>query len=143
MSYDRDPSSHTELPSVEEVLEFRDVINRGRVAMGLEPLEQFNYDACRPGSTTDCLSAAHLFQPAGYVVGSTTIYPEYSGKPDNAHAEIIDAIGAEAFTDKSNQYVIPEAIRRVTDPFDASDEEDTELWVALRRRMVEAGVVES
>lgn len=123
-----------DLPSVEEAREFLEVINRGREAAGLEPLKYLEFDEARPGLGNSCLSATNLFlhvedygNMSGGPVGTTYVVTS---------DEVAQAIGA---TDRYGEFEIPEfeipeAILKVTDPFDNEAK-------GLRERLVEAGVV--
>lgn len=125
------------LPTVEECREFLDTINVGRVAIGLAPLEKLDYDVCKPGSATNCLSAHHLFWSAGYWTWAEVTSP----RGIQHDARLADALSMQWIrTPRAKGYEIPDAIKRVTDVFDRV-EGTPDLNEALRERMVEAGVV--
>jgi hypothetical protein len=119
-----------DLPTIEECQEFLKVINRGRVAIDLEPLEYLDFDNAEPSSSCRCLSATNLFYHAGYRVYSNSISP-LSPNSDSRVCVVTDG------------YFLPEKILSVTDCFD--DCADMfflkENLALLRHRMVAAGVV--
>ncbi len=127
------------LPSVEECQEFLRVINRGREAVGLARIDVLHFDECEPTNPRNCLSAAHLFKPAGYTTFVSVIRPELT-----ADGELVTALNLPAATEKHDPsvsgFAIPHEIKVVTDVFDAG-EDDENLLARLRDRMVEAGVV--
>lgn len=124
----------TDLPSIEQCQTFLATINRGRVAIGLEPLDVLDFDGAVPDSVSNCLSARNLFTLSEDYESS--VMPLYVDNPDPRLCVVLDG-GDE----------IPESIKAVTAPFDAcsdgygSDDFDREALAALRSRMVEAGVV--
>lgn len=128
-----------QLPTVEECRTFLDTINRGREAVGLEPLDTLAFRACEPAHPLNCLSARHLFMPAGYTTYVRVIRPEL-----NADGALVTALNLPAATEEDNPGIsgfrIPDEIKVVTDVFDAGDD-DAELLARLHDRMVEAGVV--
>src|SRR4051812_37046043 len=109
----------TELPSIEECHEFLATINRGRKAIGLEPIETLDFDECEPDDPKRCLSARHLFALGGAIAWAADI--EAYGQPQS----LVEEFGGEG-----RRVEIPEAILKVTDPFD--DE-----MPGLRERLVE------
>lgn len=123
-------TTFTDLPTVEEAREFLRVINAGRVAIGAEPLAKLDFDGAEPNEGHACLSATNLFSLIGEHAGSQTV--------ENLPPQLAQAIGAERYagaTAGDSEFVIPDEIRVVTDPFDMKVE-------GLRERLVEAGVVE-
>jgi hypothetical protein len=48
------------LPTVEQAREFLRLVNVGRVAGGLEPLELLDFDGAEPEAPCGCLSATNL-----------------------------------------------------------------------------------
>lgn len=126
-----------DLPTVEECREFLAVINRGRAVLGAEPLEHLDFDASDPADGTNCLSAHHLFALIDAYVGSSTVRT-------NLDQALPLAEALEAEVNEWNELVIPHSIRVVTDPFDKIEyNDDDDLRVALRDRLVEAGCVAS
>lgn len=115
------------LPSVEECQEFMRAINEYRAIAGLDPLDKLDYDACTPCNSERCLSATHLFGPAGYDVGFNLASPN----ADEPSAALAAHLGADDYL----AILIPRVIKRVTDPFDSQ-------MYGLRGRLVEAGVVD-
>lgn len=126
----------SQLPTVAQAQEALALINTGREAIGLDPVARFDFDGSTPGSTSNCLSARHLFDLAGITVTGVALQPGARHDPAQTQA-LFNAIGA-----RTSVYIgavgratrIPMAIRVLTDPFD--DEVD-----GLRERLVEAGVV--
>lgn len=116
-----------ELPTVEECREFLDKINHGRALIDLPPLDVLDFDGAEPEHTGNCLSARHLFAPAGYDVLPDTI---------EAHDHLSDR-RVRAILDSGQ---IPAEITAVTAPFDQIKHGPVDRD-ALRARMVEAGVV--
>ena len=126
------------LPSVKQCQEFLRIINRGRKAVGLERIDVLHFDECEPASPFNCLSAAHLFEPAGFRTSERVVSPR-----GDANRVLVTALDMPATTDSSVDpagFAIPREIKVVTDVFDAADD-DNDLLAALRDRMVEAGVV--
>lgn len=123
----------TTLPTVEEAREFLRLVNKGRTAIGLEPLAKLDYDRAQPGVSTNCLSARNLFAPAGILVFHDVVdLPERENERTRA-VSLLGAIGSALLLDTDGA-TIPDAIRRVTDPFD-------DRAPGLRDRLVAAGVV--
>jgi hypothetical protein len=114
-----------------------DAINRGRAAIGLDPIEKLEFDECDV-TNSNCLSARHLFaaDDDNARVWSDTV---------RADERIAEALGMEVIGRRNaangQEYAIPEEILRVTAVFDAlgRSEDDRQK---LRDRMVEAGVVD-
>lgn len=130
------------LPSVEECQEFLRVINRGREAIGLRAVDVLAFDACEPGNPLGCLSATHLFKPAGYTTFDQVIRPELGAESALVTTLDLPARTAPAGTHGDvSGFAIPPQIKVVTDVFDDGDD-DEDLLAALRDRMVEAGVVD-
>ena len=134
------------LPTVSEVHAFVNTINDGRHALGLLPIgtlsmiEEFpddyaelRFDDCSPGAPDACLSATHLAHPAGYRVSSESFYPAIDYGSEQ-RSDAMSRVGEQG-SRESDQFIIPEAIRKVTDPFDYGLE-------GLREVFVEAGYVE-
>lgn len=118
------------IPTIEQCKQFKRLVDKGRAATGQEPIEFLEFDKCKPDCSDNCLSANNLFHDAGYSVGNTEFS---SGNTNEGHDELPKALEAEGglyFCD----YIIPEAIKVVTDPFDKNEP-------GLRERLVEAGVV--
>lgn len=111
----------TALPSIEQCREFLATINRGRVAIGLDPLEVLDFDGAVCDHPQNCLSARNLFCVGRKAFVST-------GVVENADPRLCVVL------DGGRQ--IPESILAVTRPFDSGV-----AIPALRARMVEAGVV--
>lgn len=124
-----------ELPSIEQCRTFLATINRGREAIGLAALEKLDFDSCLPNDPCGCLSATHVFQPAGYRVYEEEVRPAFSYKH---RSEACAAMGMAK--DESAGWPLTSDVLAVTDVFDAC-EDNPELLKALRERMVEAGVV--
>jgi hypothetical protein len=130
-----------QMPTIEECKEFKRLVDVGRAAAGLEPIEFLAFNAAIPCSNTNCLSATNLFSPARMSVGSLTVravkkeLEAFRTPPfvSSSQQALVDAIGA---TDKrTGEWYLPEAIRRVTDPFDSMLDD-------LRERLIEAEVVD-
>jgi hypothetical protein len=123
---------YTTLPTVEEAREFLRLVNVGREAAGLTPLERLDFDGATPDEPCNCLSARNLFcamDPKAWVFSRGW---DGSGFVVSARMpKMASAIGAERLT---IGWSIPDAILRVTDPFDAR-------IPGLRERLEEAGVV--
>lgn len=120
-----------DLPTIEQAQEFLRLVNVGRAAVGLDPIDTLDFDGAEPGHTVNCLSARNLFAPvagehAMFSVGMTAV----RGVP----SEVVDALGMEEAWPGAEHFDIPDAILAVTDPFD-------EETPGLRERLVEAGVV--
>jgi hypothetical protein len=126
------------LPTVEQAREFLRLVNVGRVAGGLEPLELLDFDGAEPEAPCGCLSATNLVCALDDFASVGTIY--FLGLRDSgrreAFAAAMGAMGAnvEMTSESSDYWVIPAGILAVTDPFDARVD-------GLRERLVEAGVV--
>jgi hypothetical protein len=120
---------YTSLPTIEECQEFHRLINAGRVAAGLEPLDKLEFDACVPCSSTECLSATNLFTPVEIRVDVD--YLCVTGDGGDTQRAVLAAVGC---TTVSDYPTIPDAILAVTDPFDRK-------VPGLRQRLEEAGVV--
>lgn len=125
----------SDLPTIEQCREFLRTINRGRVAIGLDPLVVLDFDGAVPDSDRNCLSARNLF--ALSPKHDTWVMPVYVKRPDPRLLCVLD--------DGSD---LPESITAVTRHFDACAGEfgpgvrtDAQALAALRSRMVEAGVV--
>lgn len=125
-----------ELPSIEQCRTFLATINRGREAIGLHALERLDFDECDPGSTCNCLSAHHVFDPAGFGVDQDYIWAKANG----AQLFVGPALGLKPLDQAGDTWRLSPEILAVTDVFDAC-EDNPELLKALRERMVEAGVV--
>ena len=123
------------LPSIEQAQEFLRLVNVGRQAMDLEPLEYLDFDGAKPGAPMRCLSATNLFASAGYMVGAEAVRGAV-GYDQTVRVEVPRAIGCKKYqsADENPMWNLPAGIRVVTDPF---DEEEP----GLRERLVEAGVV--
>jgi hypothetical protein len=124
------------LPTIEEAQEFLRLINIGRQAIGLEEIDKLEFDESIPGSMDNCLSARHLIYPAGGVVG-----PDCASLRGDANAStfrrVLNAFGMKPRESNDHLYFpipLPDAILKVTDPFDSR-------VPGLRERLVEAGVV--
>lgn len=128
------------LPTVEECREFKRLVNAGRVAGGLEPLEFLEFDEASPGEAASCLSATNLF------CATSPDAKVWSELVENVEQPVLEAIGSEwgeglgraGFYGKG--WRIPSGILKVTDPFDALAYRPA-MAPALRERLVEAGVV--
>jgi hypothetical protein len=117
------------LPTVEQCRTFLDLVNRGREACGLEPLEKLDFDDATPGDVNNCLSARNLFKPAkARYVGTSTV------DLDSPFNPLIGALSLAPMTASQIVYRIPAEILAVTDAFD-------NVVMGLRKRLVEAGVV--
>lgn len=122
-----------DLPSVEECRTFLDTINRGREAIGLDPLTKLDFDAAQPSDGDNCLSARNLFAHADLDVGFTALWPR-DDVISPMHEGLARTIGAKV--NRADGCIpIPSTIKVVTDSFDSCDE-------GLRERLVEAGVVD-
>lgn len=125
-----------DLPTIEQCQTFLATINRGRVAIGLEPLDVLDFDGAVPDSTFNCLSARNLFALSPDYP-DTIVKPSYVHDADPRLSVVLD--GGEG---------LPESITAVTAPFDACSDgfgpgvrpNEADL-AALRARMVETGVV--
>jgi|SRR3954454_20739037 hypothetical protein len=144
MPFSTNVDQYDELPTDDEAREFLRLINVGREAIGLDALDTLDYGACEPGDLNNCLSARHLFRPAGYETLAVVIR-EHARHYSNP--AVVDALNMPPNTDPDTynargQYgwVIPDGIKKVTDLFDASAE-DNELYAALRDRLEDAGIV--
>lgn len=129
-----------ELPTIKEAQEFLRLVNVGRVAGEMEPLDYLDFDGAEPGDTHGCLSHVNLFGPAGFVVYSNFV---------KANMGVADERVVKALNMGPGRK-IPAGIKAVTDPFDSClrddhDEDDVrfneDALAALRERLVEAGVV--
>ncbi len=122
-----------DLPSIEECQTFLATINRGRVAIGLDPLDVLDFDGATPDDASNCLSALNLFSLSpGYF---SPVMPSHVENADPRLCVVLD--GGRR---------LPESITAVTGPFDAcsyTGEPGTsrQALAALRKVMVEAGVV--
>lgn len=126
----------TALPSIEQCREFLATINRGRVAIGIDPLDVLDFDGAVPDSTFNCLSARNLFALSPDYP-DTIVKSSYVHDTDPRLCVVLD--GGEG---------LPESVTAVTAPFDACSDgfgpgvrTNKEDLAALRRVMVEAGVV--
>lgn len=121
----------TALPTIEECQAFLATINRGRVAIGLDPLDVLDFDGAVPDAMFNCLSARNLFALSeGF---TTAVMPGHVENVDPRLCVVLD--GGRR---------LPESIRAITEPFDAcADKPGTtqQATAALRSRMVAAGVV--
>lgn len=128
-----------ELPTVDECREFLALINKGREALGLERLEKIPvdvYDGCDPNNGDYCLSATTLFGKAGFFVAYETLDVKYGNRRPHRRPQenaLIEALDLK-WPSYSDGYIIPAAIKRVTDPFD-------ERLNGLRERLIEAEVI--
>ena len=123
-------------PTVDEVHEFMATINAGRKVAGLEPLTEVNFDDCVPSDGTACLSASMIVRAMGYFVGNAEFSPE--GERAKAIApKVFEAMGcSKSMSYKGDGWIIPDAIRVVTDPFD-------DIVAGVREAFVEAGYVKA
>lgn len=128
-------TDYAPLPTIAEAQAAHSLINQGRTAIGLDPVEFLEYDAATPYYGANCLSARNVFTAAGFHVGTEDVYP----RPNTQHKkqELIDAGLIDG------EHTIAAAIRKLTDPFDniANAEDSEAASAALRERLVEAGVV--
>jgi hypothetical protein len=130
------------LPTVEQAQEFLALVNKGRTAAGLEPLEKLDFDGAEPMIPTGCLSALNLFRP----IGVQGVWKrDLSVEARNAYRAEgpLKAIGCELSPGHSlpatgfgavSYWSIPDAILAVTNPFDSEEP-------GLRERLEDAGVV--
>jgi len=128
-----------EIPTIEQAQEFKRIIDTGRAAAGLPPLEFLEYDKAISNSATACLSATNLFNEIGCDVGSVTVDFNRAGQSYSKREAALKAIGSAPITKmdgspREDRWEIPKAILIVTNPFDAN-------LGGLRTRLVEAGVV--
>lgn len=125
-----------DLPTVEECRTFLEVVNRGRVAGGLEPLEYLDFDDARPNQPNNCLSARNLFYPLGIMVFTFDVHLMNEERVETFN-RVTEAIGVPEYdvATKSDMAHLPPEIKVVTDAFDNYSE-------GLHDRLVEAGVVE-
>lgn len=128
------------LPSVEECRVFLRVVNQGRVAAGLEPLEVLDFDGAQPLSTDNCLSARNVFHELGYDVSVAGLTPRMADQSNvTVNVDALMAMGCPRI-EMDGYVALPESVLCITRVFDA-------VWVSsvwrgeLRDRMVEAGVV--
>lgn len=117
-----------DLPTIEEAQAFLAVVNRGRVAFGLEPVKYLEFDTAKPMHPLRCLSATNLFVP----VGCTYVAEVGAEVPPALRERLASVLGTRVIPCGIE---IPSVIRNVTDPFDSQ-------VAGLRERLVEAGVVE-
>ena len=82
--------NYTPLPTVDEARTFLSVVNRGRKAIGLEPLKFIDFDNASPCSYSNCLSARNLFYPADLNVGGLQV--ESQGHEESRQILLADAI---------------------------------------------------
>lgn len=127
------------LPTVEECQEFKRLIDAGRAAADLKPIEFLNFDGAEANNPQACLSATNLFAEVELEVFSDYVEPGYHQRfdgPRQIFEDVIEAIGGTDNTCEDNraEYGLPEAILKVTNPFDQKVHN-------LRERLVEAGVV--
>lgn len=129
------------LPSVEECRTFLATINKGRIAIDLEPLEFVDFDGAMPNHDRCCLSATNLFALAGYRVGQREIgtrTPWDQAAIGEERDPRVKAICVPTWD--GTRRGIPDEILAVTHRFDACAR-NPERLAALRARMVTAGVV--
>lgn len=122
------------LPTVEECVEFKRLVDVGRAAAGLEPIDVLEFDDAMPMSPFGCLSARNLFCAVEWNCDDPDTWGDAGGTTFRAPAAIIAALDAQPTDYDPLRFVIPDAILAVTDPFDYEVE-------GLRARLVEAGVV--
>lgn len=126
---------YTTLPTVEEAREFLRLVNVGREAAGLAPLERLDFDGATPGEPCNCLSARNLFCAADPMASVNDVsFSADSPRTALALTAVARAIGASHAEKRRSSWLIPDAILRVTIPFDAQAP-------GLRERLEEAGVV--
>lgn len=128
-----------ELPSVEQCQSFMAKLNEGRVALGLEPIEKLDYDACRPHDPHRCLSATHLFvrdTGSGYVAAFA------AQASDSREAAALETAGFEPSPSEGTDWFdIPREITAVTSPFDSLTwQENADMREPFKARLVEAGI---
>lgn len=129
-----------ELPTIEQAQEFLRVINVGREAIDLEPLEKLEFARCEPAAPFTCLSATNLFADADLFTGEFHAMSPLYGEATLSHNALAVAraygkpIEQLGYPHNRLGFEIPEAIRVVTDPF------DTEVD-GLEDRLREAGVI--
>jgi hypothetical protein len=125
---------YTELPTIEECQAFLKTVNVVLAAFGLPALDKLDFDNAEPMEPTNCLSARNLIKPISPEgkAGST----EFEVSPEIGK-QLAEGIGTWIVDDSNDDYHlvdIPDAILRVTDPFD-------QKIPGLRERLVEAGIV--
>jgi homogentisate 1,2-dioxygenase len=126
----------SDLPTIEQCQAFLATINRGRVAIGLDPLDVLDFHGAVPDSNCNCLSARNLFTlSADYP--DATVMPVHVNDADPRLCVVLDYCAG-----------LPESITAVTAEFDACADgfgpgvrTDKDRLRALRTRMVAAGVV--
>lgn len=121
------------LPTIEEAQEFLRVINRGRIAIDLEPLDKLNWADAVPDAPYACLSATNLFSHADLSVFSTHVMNGPHDDLSSLHLTLAHAISADVNAHRQ-EIEIPDEIRVVTDPFDKRVK-------GLEERLREAGVI--
>lgn len=129
-----------EIPTVEQAREALAAINKGREAGGLPALEYLDFDDAEPGKTWNCLSARNLYSPFGLEVLSSIATKLGGGPMSTTQRAVCEAVGGHP---SGKYYSIPDAIKRITDPFDAIDYKGERQRTELRERLVESGVVEA
>lgn len=134
------------LPTIEQAQAALALMNKGREAIGMQPVEYLDFDAAVPNTSGYCLSAKTVFGPAGFSVLTDTVI---ASRPQVQYG-IVEAMGLTQppdAEDDEREYRIPETILAVTDPFDRLSCRDGDDYQsarsALRERLVEAGVVKA
>lgn len=117
---------YSDLPTLAQCQQFLALINIGRQAAGLPIREYLDFDGAEPRLPNNCLSANNLFDATGWSVGSNNVSQATSWWPPKR--AVLEALNFDEWGH------LPEAILRVTDPFDSE-------VPGLRARLIEADVV--